>query len=154
MKKALLFAFMAVFATAAYAQQGIEINVANQHSHTKDNAISGGSGNLVYHTGGTVIRNANVVLIFWGPTFASGGADNGYATQIQAFRNQFGTTGEYNTVTQYYGEDPVSGYGNIATGSLAGSQADWFDTTTPPTNVTDATVQAEVKRYITAHGVD
>ncbi len=154
MKKALVFAFMAVFAAAAYAQQGIEVNVANEHSHTKNNAIAGGSGSLVYHTGGTVIRNANVVLIFWGPSFAAGGADNGYATQIQAFRNQFGTTGEYNTITQYYGEDPLSGYGNIATGSLVGGQADMFDTTTPPTNVTDATVQSEVKKYVSSHGVD
>jgi hypothetical protein len=72
---------------------------------------------------------------------------------MQSFRNQFGSTPEYNTISQYYGADPVSGYGNIATGSLVG-QADMFDTTTPPTNVTDATVQSEVKKYVAANGVD
>ena len=34
------------------------------------------------------------------------------------------------------------------------NQADWFDTTNPPTNVTDAVVQSEVKAYIAGHGVD
>ena len=154
MKKALIFVFMAVVAVGAYAQQNIELNVANQHAHVKENAAGGGAGSLVFHNGGTVIRNANVVLIFWGPSFATGGADNAYANELRNFRNQFGTTGEYNTITQYYGEDPISGYGNIATGSLVGTQADSFDTTTPPTNVTDATVQSEVQRYIAANGVD
>ena len=167
MKKVLMFVLAAALATATYAQelnpahgngngnnQGNNEDQGGDHGGTDNHAAAAaGSGNLRYHTGGVVIRNANVVLIFWGPSFASGGADNGYATSIQGFRNQFGTTGEYNTVTQYYGEDPVSGYGNIATGSLV-NQADMFDTTTPPTSVTDATVQTEVKKYITAHGVD
>src|SRR3954451_13637265 len=58
--------------------------------------------NLTFH-GGPVITSAKVVLIFWGPSFAPGGAYNGYATTLQAFRNQFGTTPEYNTITQYSG---------------------------------------------------
>ncbi len=51
--------------------------------------------------------------------------------------------------------DPAAscGYGNIATGSLV-NQADMFDTTTPPNNVTDAIVQSEVRKYITANGAD
>jgi hypothetical protein len=125
------------------------------HAHVSNQASAAAAGsNLLFHTGGTVIRNANVVLIFWGPSFAvAGSADASYAAQIQGFRNQFGTTPEYNTITQYSGEDPVSGFGNIAQGSLI-NQADSFDTTTPPTNVPDATVQSEVKKYIAAHGVD
>ena len=107
--------------------------------------------NLTLHSGGTVIRNAHLVCIFWGPSFGSG-ADATYAAQIQAFRNQFGTTPEYNTITQYYGNDPVSGYGNIAQSNLSGGPADWFDSSAPPTNVTDAIVQSEVKKYITNHG--
>src|SRR3954451_4842707 len=145
MKKALAFVFTAALAASAFAQeQAVELNHANHVTPCKYAGGGGAGGNLSYHTGGTVIRNANVVLIFWGPSVTGSVTDAAYASSLQAFRNQFGTTGEYNTVTQYYGEDPVSGYGNIATGSLAGSQADWFDTTTPPTNVTDATVQAEV----------
>jgi hypothetical protein len=154
MKKALVFLFVAAVASAAFAQNVNDIKPAHAHPNGWARPGGGGAQNLTFHTGGTVIRNANVVLIFWGSTFANGGADAGYAAEIQAFRNQFGTTPEYNTITQYYGEDPVSGYGNIATGSLIGSQADWFDTSAPPTNVTDATVQSEVKKYVTSHGVD
>jgi hypothetical protein len=153
MKKVLTVLFVAALAASAFAQQAPDITHGGNSMQVRGWAKPGGSGsaNLTYHTGGTVIRNANVVLIFWGPSFT--GADASYASQMQAFRNQFGSTGEYNTITQYYGEDPVSGYGNIATGSLVG-QADMFDTTTPPTNVTDATVQSEVKKYVAANGVD
>jgi hypothetical protein len=99
-------------------------------------------GNLVYHNGPT-LTNAKVVFIFWGPSFAAGGADNAYATTLQAFRNQFGTTGEYNTVTEYSG---------IQQSNLLGSQADLFDTSTPPTNVTDSIVQSKVQSYLSSHG--
>jgi hypothetical protein len=155
-KTPILFgSLLLVVAATAFAQNAPETNKHYFPPNGPGWARPGGGGGqkLVYHTGGTVIRNANVVMIFWGPSFASGGADYGYATELQSFRNQFGTTGEYNVITQYYGEDPVSGYGNIATGSLVG-QADLFDTTTPPTNVTDAAVQSEVQKYIAAQGVD
>src|SRR3954453_6227347 len=153
MKKALAFVFTAALAASAFAQeQAVELKHGPISTPSKYAGGGGAGGNLSYHTGGTVIRNANVVLIFWGPSFT--GADASYASQLQSFRNQFGTTGEYNTITQYYGEDPVSGYGNIAQSSLAGSQADWFDTTTPPQNVPDATVQSEVQKYVAAHGTD
>src|SRR4051794_37336144 len=125
MKKALAFVFTAALAASAFAQeQAVELKHGPISTPSKYAGGGGAGGNLSYHTGGTVIRNANVVLIFWGNLPSS------YTSELQAFRNQFGTTGEYNTVTQYYGEDPVSGYGNIATGSLV-NQADWFDTTTP-----------------------
>lgn len=159
MKKILsILAVSALAATAAFAQNAPDINSSNPNAKkfwVRGYARPGGGGgaNLIYHKGGTVIRNANVVMIFWGPSFASGGADNGYATELQTFRNQFGSTPEYNTISQYYGEDPVSGYGNIATGSLAG-QGDWFDNSTPPQNVSDSLVQSEVKAYVAAHGVD
>lgn len=106
------------------------------------------AANLTYH-GGDVINTAKVVCIFWGPTWASGGSDNSRATTIQAFRNQLGTSSHYSMLTQYYD----SAY--INTTNLAGSQPDWFDTTNalPSTgNVTDSVVQAEVKRYVSAHG--
>src|SRR5579885_796374 len=60
--------------------------------------------NITNH-GGPVITAAHVVFIFFGPSFASGGADHTYATTLQSFRNQFGTTGEYNTITQYCGSN-------------------------------------------------
>lgn len=105
--------------------------------------------NITYH-GGDVINVAKVVLIFWGPTWASGGSDNATAVNIQAFRNQLGTSSHYSMLTQY-----TDGGGAIQTTNLAGSQADWFDTTNAlPSNgnVTDATVRAEVNRYLAGHG--
>jgi hypothetical protein len=90
-----------------------------------------------------VITSAKVVFIFWGPSFANAAsADHTYATTLQSFRNQFGTNGEYNTITQYSG---------IQLANLASGTADMFDTTTPPTNVTDATVRSEVTKYLTTH---
>jgi hypothetical protein len=155
MKKALTFAFVAATAlsTAVFAQN-VEINHLPDGKTNPSNQAGGGGagGNLSYHTNGTVIRNAKVTLIFWGPTFASGGRDAAYASELTNFVQQFGTTPEYNTITQYYGADPVSGYGNIAQSSLGATT--WVDTTTPPANVTDATVQSEVKKYLSTHATD
>src|SRR5581483_4834929 len=153
MKKALAIVFTAALAASAFAQeQAVELNHANHITPSKYAGGGGGAGNLIYHTNGVVIRNAHVVCIFWGPSFT--GADASYASAMQSFRNQFGTTPEYNTITQYYGADPVSGYGNIAQSNLGGGTADWFDTSTPPTNVTDAIVQSEVQKYLQTHAVD
>jgi hypothetical protein len=105
-------------------------------------AINPKAGNLVYHNGPT-ITSAKVVFIFWGPTFANAAsADHTYATTLQAYRNQFGTTGEYNTITQYSG---------IQLANLGSGSADWFDTSTPPTKVTDSLVQSKVNAYLTTH---
>jgi hypothetical protein len=104
----------------------------------------------VINHGGPVITAAHVVFIFWGPTFAdSANADHTYATTLQSFRNQFGTGGQFNTITQYSGSN-----GTIALSNLAGGTADLFDTTAPPTNVTDAAVQGEVNKYLSTHTKD
>ncbi len=100
--------------------------------------------NLTYH-GGCVITSAKVVLIFWGPSFNNPASpDYNYARTLQAFRDQFGTTAEYNVICQYSG---------IQLANLGSGTPDWFDTSTPPTNVTDSTVHAEVNRYFSGgHG--
>jgi hypothetical protein len=99
--------------------------------------------NITNHGGG-VITSAKVVFIFWGPNFNNAAsADYSYARTLQAFRNQFGTTGEYNTITQYSG---------IQLANLGSGTADWFDTSTPPTNVTDTIVHTEVNKYLSGHG--
>ena len=111
-------------------------------------------GNLVYHAPGPVIPHAKVVFIFWGPNFANAGhPDHVYATTLQAFRNQFGTTGEYNTITQYY--QIIGGVKTfISLNSLGSGTPDWFDTSNPPTAVTDSIVQSEVAAYTSSHGID
>jgi hypothetical protein len=98
---------------------------------------------LLTNHGGGVIVSAKVVFVFWGPSFSNAASpDFSYAQQLQAFRNQFGTTPEYNTITEYSG---------IQLSNLASGTADMFDTTTPPTKVTDAIVQGEVNKYLTTH---
>ncbi|HXA17674.1 MAG TPA: hypothetical protein VN380_11825 [Thermoanaerobaculia bacterium] len=158
MKKALVFVFAAALATSVFAQNnqgddnGNDANHGNGHHELNGPGNAGGqaarSSNLTYHTGGKVLRNAHVVMIFWGSFPA------GYTTNMQNFRNQFGTTGEFNTITQYSGIDDATGTtGAINLTNLAGSgSADYFDTSTPPTNCTDAIVQGEVKKVITAQG--
>jgi hypothetical protein len=107
--------------------------------------------NLSYHNG-PVIISAKVVEIFWGPNFANPASpDFQYAQTLQAFRNQFGTTGEYNVITQYY-QNP--GTQHIQLSNLAAGTADWFDTSNPPTAVTDADVQNEVAAYLSTHTFD
>jgi len=149
-----LFIVLLVVAASGFAQNPDETNGKHYYRPQGWARSGGGKGgqNLVFHNGGSVIRNAKVVMIFWGPSFA--GSDAGYASELQSFRTQFGTTGEYNTITQYYGEDAVAGFGNIAQSNLGGGTADWFDGSTPPTNVTDTAVQNEVKAYIDSHGFD
>jgi hypothetical protein len=139
MKKVLVCLAVLALATAAFAQNAPDIP-PGKDSHSM--AVrgwagpGGGHNNISYH-GGPVIHSAKVVCIFWG-TFPSG-----YTTAIANFRNQFGTTGEYNTITQY-----SDGGGNILLTNLAGGTPDYFDTSTPPTNVTDAAVQGEVLKYL------
>jgi len=99
--------------------------------------------NLTNHGGG-VIANAHLVYLFWGPSFCSGGADAGYAATLQAFRNQFGSTGEWRTILQY----------GVNATNLAGGTADGFDCTAPPTNATDAKVRAHVTAYLSTHTFD
>lgn len=94
--------------------------------------------NLVYH-GGPTITTAKVVFIFWGSAFCFGGVDRPYATTLQAYRNQLGTTPEYAVITQYSG---------ITLANLGTGTADLFDCTNPPVNVTDAIAQAKVNSYL------
>ncbi len=101
--------------------------------------------NLTYHNGPT-ITSAHVVYIFWGPSFSNAASpDSAYAITLQNYRDQLGTTGEYNTITQYSG---------IQLSNLGGGTADWFDSSTPPTNVTDSAVQAKVQAYLASHTFD
>jgi hypothetical protein len=97
----------------------------------KAHSGGGGSNNLSYH-GGPVLTVATVRAIFWG-SYWSSGAGSTNAVQLTNFLGQFGTTGEYNVITQYSGIQK--------TGLLA---ATWNDTSDPPTNVTDSALQSEV----------
>jgi hypothetical protein len=135
-------------AGTAIADRYPELN-PNLHFHpTKDNFahVSGGArtSNLTYH-GGPVIHSAHVVPIFWGPSWGTGGADSATATHVIQFFGQFGTNSHYAIITQY-----SDGAGAIQTTNLG--NVNYFDSSTPPTNVTDADMQAEVLKAIGALG--
>jgi uncharacterized protein (TIGR03437 family) len=152
MRKALLTALVLSSFAAGLLAQG-----ARESSHAiltpargvQLRAKVGAAGASLTNPGGPIITAAHVVYIFWGPTFASGGSDHTYATTLQAYRSQFGTTPEFNVITQYSGSN-----GTVGLSNLAGGTADWFDTSTPPANVTDATAQGEVNTYLSSHAFD
>ncbi len=137
-----------------HAQNAERYNPLPRHFPTRQRfvvefAAGGGGGSLVYHNG-PVIPNAYVIPIYWGPTWSNGGSDSGIASSLTNFIDGgttnsttdkgFGVTGEYNVITQYYEAGPIY----ISQWALGGAGGALFDTSTPPTNVTDADVQAEV----------
>jgi hypothetical protein len=135
----------ASFAPSAFAQKkNPELNnplpghFPTKGRFAKELAGPGGGGsNLSYHNG-PVITSAKVVAIFWGSAW------NGspVASSLSGYVAQFGTNGEYNTITQYY--QTVGGTQSfISKSSLGGTAV--YDTTNPPANVTDAAIQSEVK---------
>ena len=129
----------------ALADPSTELNNVHRMPH-KDAKPTGGArtSGLTNH-GGPVIHSAHVVPIFWGPSWGAGGADNATAQHAIAFFGQFGTNSQYAVITQY---NDSTGY--IQTSNLGNTY--WFDSSTPPTNVTDAIVQQEVTRYLTTGG--
>jgi hypothetical protein len=109
--------------------------------------------NLTYQ-GGPVIVSAKVVFIFWGPNFNNAASpDYQYAQTLRSYRDQLGTTPEYNVITQYY-QNLGNGNQFIQLANLGSGTPDWFDASTPPTNVTDALVQGEVSAYLATHAFD
>ena len=140
MKKALvLVAVLTLVAGAAYAQNPQDLNGnPNTHKFTAQGyAHSGGGGGaqgLVDH-GGPVLVAPNVVLIFWGF-----GAGNSYTLGCQNFRDA-----GMNSYIQMLGQ--YRSAGASAPALMGGSANDKFDLSAPPQNVTDALVQAEVKKY-------
>jgi hypothetical protein len=155
MRRALLGLAVLAFAASALAQRVDDLNTG-QHAQlypTKDHGNpdqglgwakpgGGGAQNLVNH-GGPVITSAKVVSIFWGSEWGTNSNPNSIAMEMMSFFAGFGTTGEYNVITQY---------SNIQKTNLTNTY--WVDTTNPPTNATDAAVQGEVVKYLNAHGAD
>ena len=150
-KLPLLIALVAAPAALCAAEGPNDDNPLPRHFPTKaryahEFAGGGGAGgNLGYH-GGPVLTTANVIPIFWGPSWNSAPTPN-MATSLTAYIQQspggYGVTGEYNVITQYYEViNNVRDY--IAKSNLGSAGSAIYDNSTPPTNVTDADVQAEV----------
>ncbi|HMA18708.1 MAG TPA: hypothetical protein VKS03_09735 [Thermoanaerobaculia bacterium] len=149
MKRVVAGAAMLLLATLTFAQRIDETNGKHTQlyptkDHVKGWAKPGGSGgqNIVYW-GGPVIQSAKSVAIFWGPSWADGqGNLNATASEMLGFFAQFGTTGEYKVITQYSGIQQT----NL-------TNTFWWDSSAPPTNVTDAALEAEVVKYFNQGGV-
>jgi hypothetical protein len=147
MKKVLVVAALLSLAPFAFAQRIDDTNGKHTQLYpTKDQAPGwakpggGGAQNISYH-GGPVITSAKVVSIFWGSEW---GTDSNHpsalAQSIYNFFAQFGSTGEYNVITQYSG---------IQKTNLTNDY--WVDPSNPPTNVTDSAVINEVIKYFGSH---
>src|SRR5262249_44408332 len=88
--------------------------------------------NLVFH-GGPVLLTAAEKSLWWGSAFS---AD--VRPHVSAFFGQFGTSAEYQVITQYYD----ASHNKIQTVNLGGF--DFFDVSTPPPVVSDADCQQEI----------
>lgn len=138
------------FAGTALAQRvtdenGRHVQLFPDREHAAKIHAAGPGSNLIYHNG-PVIHAAAVVSIFWGPSWTPT-TTGSTANQLINFFGQFGTSGEYNVITQYYD----NATGNIQLANL--TQNYWQDPSNPSSqNVTDAMVQAEVVNAFN-HGV-
>jgi hypothetical protein len=150
MKKLLLFGAVLAFATAGMAAMK-EVNGHWVHeyptkSHAAGTGASATSANITYH-GGDVLYQAKVVPIYWG-TYWGGGTGANEAATMTAFYAQFGTNSHYGIITQY----SDTAHGAIQLSTLTATNGGYFDNTNPSAKkVTDAMVQAEVKKYLTTH---
>ncbi len=135
------------FAFRATALDGRHVQL---HPTRSDAGTGGGPKpvNVTYHNG-PVIHRAKTVAIFWGPsaTWGTNTKPSALAQTMTAFFGQFGTTPQFNVVTQYYDFG-----GSVRSTNL--STTYWVDNSTPPTGVTDAAVQGEVVKAIGQLGFD
>ena len=150
----LLLSLLVIGAALVTVADRVDMNPLPGHFPTKarfahENIGAAGSGsNLIYHTGGQVLVSANVIPIFWGPSWnTSGNPDFAIANSLSAYISNgaggFGQTGEYNVITQYY--QTIGGTTtHISKSNLGSAGGALYDTSTPPQNVTDGDVQAEV----------
>ena len=142
MRKVLVGVVICLAVAPALAERVSELNGHHVQIHqSKGRAAGVGSRpktNVSYHNG-SVIRAAKVVPIFWGPTATWGTAaiPSALTQHIVSFFQQFGTSGQYNVITQYYDMS-----GSIQLANLTSTYI--VDNSAPPTSVTDAAVQAEV----------
>jgi len=156
MKKLMVFGAALAFAASAMAEKK-EINgqwysmfpTKAQAKPVSHEAGGGGGANIVYH-GGDILNAAHVVPIYWGGYWGSGTGAN-ERTAMNSFFQQFGTNSHYGVITQYY-DTTTGGTRFIGLSNLYSS--DYYDSSNPPTNVTDAAVRGEVNKYLSSHAFD
>ncbi len=158
MKKVLALGFSLALASAAFAgPKEINGHWVNEHPSKNNPELNsgkarpghGGRVTLLTYQGGDVLYAAKVIPIFWGTYWGSGTGANERAAMMSFFE-QFGTNSHYGVITQYY--DTTSGSTRyIGLSTLTNAGDDWYDSSAPPKNVTDAVVQGEVNKYLSTH---
>lgn len=123
------------------------------------------TGPLHYHTGGSIMPSATLYAIYWIP--ASGKLQNGGATTLPvAYQNlqtrllaDYPGHGLANINTQYYqlGFTPpwistAGGLGGVAVDTSPYPASGCTDTATPGNCITDAQIQTEIQKVMTAKG--
>jgi hypothetical protein len=153
MSKAIILAIgLLLLSTSAGAERVTELNGRHVQLYpSKSRAAGPGKAkpvSLTYHNG-PVIKQAKVVPIFWGSaaTWGTPGAPTALAQHAIDFFAQFGTTPQYNVITEYYDTGGSIQKATLTTGYV-------IDNSTPPTNVTDAALQAEVAKIAMQIGAD
>ena len=138
MTRTLIFALLLAFSSFAAFAQTCPTCLEPPPVDEGDNPTPGSGGsssdvqfNLKYH-GGDTMPFAKVVFIFWGAVPAS------YAAELQAYRDADGGMTDHLWMLAQY---------DAQQGSLKGGQADVFDSSQPPSEVTDAAAQAEVRKH-------
>jgi len=152
MSRTLTIAALVLLSTSAMAERVSDLNGRHvqvfPHRNRAAQPGNRGSNNLSYHNG-PVLHQARVVPIFWGSsaTWGTNGSPSALAQTEINFLTQFGTNGEYNLITQYcdFG-------GSVQLSNLTSTY--WIDNSAPPTDVTDAALQAEVVEAIGVVGFD
>jgi hypothetical protein len=135
------------------------------HGQAKANHLRTSSSDMSYH-GGPVMTTNTVYAIYWAPSDDSGVtfSDTNYQTIVNQFLDDVATaqdaTGNvYGIDTQYYNASGthIANESKFGGGYLdstpAGSYTSCSDTYTPGKCVTDSQIQAEVKAFMSAHGI-
>jgi hypothetical protein len=126
----------------------VQLHPTNEHQADGEESVEASKsilarGNNITNHGGPVIVSAKVVEIFWGSEWGTTANPSATALTMMSFFSNFGTTGEYNVITQYSG---------IQKSNLTNNY--WVDSSNPPKNVSDSAVQGEVSKYLSTHTVD
>lgn len=106
------------------------------------------SSNNLNYGGGPVQRVPKIYLIFWGWSSSNDtNADpDGLASYLVNYTNAYGGSNLGSVQTQYYDN---SGYITNPHPEYAGV---WYDSSTPPTNYSDADVQSEASKAVSHFG--
>src|SRR5262245_25795885 len=152
MMRGVVIGFILICSTSALGVRLSDLNDRHVNAFPKRERAAkptgGGSQNVSYHNG-PVIHQARVIPVFWGPTniWGTNGSPSARAQSIVNFFVQFGTTSQYNVITQYYDLG-----GAIRLSNLTSTY--WIDNSTPPANVTDSVLRGEVVKVLPQVGID